>query len=89
MRVALTFALSLPLVLLPGIGAANDFPTQARVEFVLGCMNEQGGQSNADVEVTSSGTVTGSLALTLDSRNYRITQHMDKNGKPYQAPREY
>ncbi|HEX7082437.1 MAG TPA: hypothetical protein VF329_15620 [Gammaproteobacteria bacterium] len=24
---------------------ANDFPTQARVEFVLGCMNEQGGQS--------------------------------------------
>jgi len=45
MRVALTFALSLPLVLLPGIGAANDFPTQARVEFVLGCMNEQGGQS--------------------------------------------
>jgi hypothetical protein len=24
---------------------ANDFPTQARVEFVLGCMDEQGGQS--------------------------------------------
>ena len=33
------------LVLLPGAAAANDFPTQARVEFVLGCMNEQGGQS--------------------------------------------
>ena len=28
-----------------GITLANDFPTQARVEFVLGCMNEQGGQS--------------------------------------------
>lgn len=24
---------------------ANDFPTQTRVEFVLGCMNEQGGES--------------------------------------------
>ena len=33
------------VVLLPGIAVANDFPTQARVEFVLGCMNEQGGQS--------------------------------------------
>ena len=25
--------------------AANDFPTQARVEFVLSCMGERGGQS--------------------------------------------
>lgn len=25
--------------------AANDFPTQARVEFVLGCMSERGGLS--------------------------------------------
>jgi hypothetical protein len=33
------------LLLLPGIAAANDFPTQTRVEFVLGCMNERGGQS--------------------------------------------
>ncbi len=32
-------------LLLPGVALANDFPTQARVEFVLGCMNEQGGQS--------------------------------------------
>ena len=32
-------------VLLAGAARANDFPTQARVEFVLGCMNEQGGQS--------------------------------------------
>jgi len=32
-------------LLLPGAASANDFPTQARVEFVLGCMNEQGGQS--------------------------------------------
>ena len=29
----------------PVIANANDFPTQARVEYVLGCMNEHGGQS--------------------------------------------
>ena len=28
-----------------GPAAANDFPTQARVEFVLSCMGEHGGQS--------------------------------------------
>ena len=28
-----------------GAAAANDFPTQARVEFVIACMNERGGQS--------------------------------------------
>ena len=32
-------------LLLPGVMLANDFPTQARVEFVLGCMREQGGES--------------------------------------------
>jgi len=39
---ALTIALA---CLLPAFSAANDFPTQARVEFVLGCMNEQGRQT--------------------------------------------
>lgn len=33
------------LTLWPLAVAANDYPTQARVEFVLGCMNEHGGQS--------------------------------------------
>lgn len=33
------------LASLPALCAANDFPTQARVEFVLGCMNERGSQS--------------------------------------------
>lgn len=28
-----------------GSAMANDFPTQARVEFVLSCMGERGGQS--------------------------------------------
>jgi len=36
---------SVLLALLPGVSAANDFPTQARVEFVLSCMNDRGGQS--------------------------------------------
>jgi hypothetical protein len=39
------WSLLVPGVLLPGVTLANDFPTQARVEFVLGCMNDQGGQS--------------------------------------------
>jgi len=73
------------LAMLSGSALADIPPGKYR----LVAWNEQGGQSNADVEVTSSGTVAGSLALTLDSRNYRITQHMDKNGKPYQAPKEY
>lgn len=33
------------LLLLPGAVLANDFPTQVRVEFVLGCMHERGGQT--------------------------------------------
>jgi hypothetical protein len=32
-------------LLLPSFASANDFPTQARVEFVLGCMQQAGGQS--------------------------------------------
>lgn len=39
--------LGLAVALLSGIepSSANDFPTQARVEFVLACMNSLGGQS--------------------------------------------
>jgi hypothetical protein len=33
------------LAALPGVSSANDFPTQARVEFVLECMGQHGGQS--------------------------------------------
>jgi len=48
--------------------------------------NEQGGEIESPVEVNAAGSVTGNVALMLDSRNYRLTQHLDKNGKPYQAP---
>jgi aminopeptidase-like protein len=39
--------LALAVIAAPGIerALANDFPTQARVEFVLACMNLGGGQS--------------------------------------------
>ena len=40
--------LALPLMALLGCAAtaqANDFPTLERVEYVLGCMDEQGGQN--------------------------------------------
>jgi len=58
-------------------------------KYRLVAWNEQGGQTSSNVEVSAAGTASGPLALTLDSRNYRITQHLDKNGKPYQAPKEY
>jgi len=58
-------------------------------KYRLVAWNEQGGTTNSDLDVSAAGAVSGALALTLDSRNYRITQHMDKNGKPYQAPKEY
>src|SRR3954470_13436970 len=60
-------------------------------KYRLVVWNEQGGQSEAPViDVTASG-LTQAVTLTLDSRNYRATVHMDKTGKPYKAPssREY
>lgn len=52
--------------------------------------NEQGGQSESTVDVSASG-VAGSVALTIDSRNVRFKQHLNKEGKPYKSPasREY
>ena len=47
--------------------------------------NEQGGTADALVDVGTSGATTP-IALTIDSRNFRIGQHMNKVGKPYQAP---
>jgi hypothetical protein len=48
--------------------------------------NEQGGESASPLDVSATGNVSGNMALVIDSRNYRLTQHLDKNGKPYQAP---
>lgn len=58
-------------------------------KYRLVAWNEQGGQTNSSIDVSAAGAVSGTLALTLDSRNYRLTSHTDKSGKPYQAPKEY
>jgi hypothetical protein len=53
-------------------------------KYRLVAWNEQGGTTQTPIEIGASGNVTGNLALTLDSRNYRATQHLDKTGRPYQ-----
>jgi len=59
-------------------------------KYRLVAWNEQGGQNEVPVEI-SGAAAPPPIAITLDSRNYRATQHMDKAGKPYKAPssREY
>lgn len=54
--------------------------------YRLVAWNEQGGETESPVDVTSGGAVTGQVALTIDSRNYRAMQHLNKLGKPYEAP---
>jgi plastocyanin len=49
--------------------------------------NEQGGMAESTIDVPAAGT--GNVALMIDSRNYRATSHTNKEGKAYQAPREY
>jgi plastocyanin len=56
-------------------------------KYRLLAWNEQGGMIESPVEVNASGAVSGNLNLTLDSRNYREQQHLNKVGKPYEAPR--
>lgn len=47
--------------------------------------NEQGGTTESIADVGPGGPATP-LALVIDSRNYRVTEHLNKSGKPYQAP---
>lgn len=46
--------------------------------------NEQGGQTETTVDVPATGL--GTVAMTIDSRNVRTSQHTDKHGKAYKAP---
>ena len=55
-------------------------------KYRLTAWNEIGGTTETPVEVSSAGAVSGNLSLTLDSRSYRATQHLNKLGKPYEAP---
>jgi plastocyanin len=56
-------------------------------KYRLVAWNEQGGTVDAPVEVSTAGAVSGNVNLTLDSRNYRQAQHLNKLGKAYEAPR--
>jgi len=51
--------------------------------------NEQGGSASSDIEVKAGGTVEGPTLLTIDGRNFRVVQHLNKNGRTYRAPRDY
>lgn len=52
--------------------------------------NEQGGTTTSEVEVKGDGTVAGATQLTIDSRNYRVQQHTNKEGKAYpKGSKEY
>jgi plastocyanin len=59
-------------------------------KYRLVAWNEQGGENEVPLEIAGSAA-PAVIAITLDSRNYRAAQHMDKAGKPYKAPssREY
>src|SRR5512141_1181244 len=46
--------------------------------------NEQGGTTQAPLEVGPAGAIPAALARTLDSRNYSVPQPRDKTGRPYQ-----
>jgi plastocyanin len=51
--------------------------------------NEQGGSAASGLTVGDDGRVTGTTLLTIDGRNFRNGQHMNKHGKPYRRPRDY
>jgi len=47
------------------------------------------GEAVGDVVVHSSGSVTGATQLTIDTRKFRGSSHMNKHGQPYDRGREY
>jgi hypothetical protein len=44
MKILLATAAVCVAILMPGLAAANDFPTTSRVEYVLECMKDHGGK---------------------------------------------
>ena len=49
--------------------------------------NEQGGTTEMTLNVPAGGTKKADV--TIDSRSFHVPPHTNKQGKPYQAPREY
>jgi hypothetical protein len=44
MKILMATASVCAAILMPGLAAANDFPTTSRVEYVLECMRDHGGK---------------------------------------------
>ena len=66
--------LSLLACLLTGSGVqANDFPTQARVEFVLQCMSEHGGQNYDTLYACVCTVDTIAASLSYDEYTKAVT----------------
>ena len=58
--------------------------------YRLVAWNEQGGVSApSDIEVKADGTVGGATLLTIDGRNFRVSQHKNKFGQTYRPPKDY
>lgn len=52
--------------------------------------NEQGGTSASSLlEVKADGSVAGATLLTIDGRNFRVSQHKNKFGQTYKPPKDY
>jgi plastocyanin len=58
--------------------------TPGKYEIVA--WNEQGGVAHGGT-LSVPATGLANLALTIDSRNFRVAGHTNKEGKPYEAPR--
>ncbi len=58
--------------------------------YRLVAWNEQGGTSApSDLEVKADGKVSGATLLTIDGRNFRLSQHKNKFGQTYRPPKDY
>lgn len=51
--------------------------------YRLVAWNEQGGVATSDIEIKGDGSVAGATQLTIDSRNFRLVPHSNKEGKSY------
>ncbi len=58
-------------------------------KYKLVAWNEQGGRTESLIDVGASGKVEGNVALTIDSRDFRMTSHMNKEGKAYSTVKDY
>lgn len=58
--------LTVAMLLLPGFVMANDFPTQARVEYVLLCMKDQGGQTIKNLYACSCAADNFATRISYD-----------------------